>query len=80
MDALVARDGFIKRFLDTLANGPQDKPPVVPERWRIPFFLGMASVSLVLLLLLLWLVVLPGIRAQQSAAPKPPATQSAPAK
>jgi hypothetical protein len=76
----VARDSFAKRFLDTLGKDPEVKESSIPKEWRVPVFLGISAVSLVLLLLLLWLVVLPGVRSQQATAPSQPAPQSAPAK
>lgn len=76
----MARDSFVKRFLDTLAKDPEVRESSIPERWRILVFLGMSAISLVLLLLLLWLVVLPGVRAEQAKTSTKPAPQSAPAK
>jgi len=62
-------DGFLRRFIDNFGKIPPEKPPLVPQPIRIPFFIAMSIAALVLLVLLLWLVVFPAIRAQQSATP-----------
>jgi hypothetical protein len=67
-------DGFLRRFIDNFGKIPPEKPPLVPQPIRIPFFVAMSVVALVLLVLLLWLVVFPAIRAGKSA---PPAARSA---
>ena len=41
---------------------------LIPTRWRIPFFIALAVVSLIALGLLVTFVVVPGINAQQSGA------------
>ena len=64
-------DGLFRRFFDNLGKIPEEKPPLIPQRWRIPVFVTTIVVALLLLLLLLWLVVLPGIRAQQGTATAP---------
>lgn len=64
--------GFLKRFFENFGKIPEEKPPVIPARWRIPFFVGLSIVAFVLLVLLVWLVVLPGIRAQQARLATPP--------
>jgi hypothetical protein len=63
------RRSFLKRFVDNLSSVPEEKPPVIPGPWRVPFFLGMSAVALVILALLLALVVGPAIRQQQSVRP-----------
>lgn len=56
----------IKWFFENFGKPPEvEKPPLIPARLRIPVFVGMIVVSLVLLVLLLWLVVVPAIRSQQ---------------
>ena len=80
MGSVMARESFAKRFLDTLGKDPEVKESSIPKELRIPVFLGIAAVSLVLLILLIWLVVLPGVRSQQATTPSRPAPQSAPAK
>jgi hypothetical protein len=62
--------GFLKRFFDNFGKVPEEEPKeLIPHDIRIPFFLGLAVVSLILLGLLLWFVVIPAISAQQTAAP-----------
>jgi len=55
--------GIVQRFFDTLANPPTEPPPpVIPQRWRMPVFIAMVVVGIVLLTLLLWLIVVPQIQ------------------
>jgi hypothetical protein len=57
-----------KYFLDNFGKVPEGEPrEFIPPRLRMPVFLGMVVVSLVLLALLLWLVVIPAIKAQSPA-------------
>ena len=65
-------DGFLRRFFDNFGKMPEEKPPIIPQPWRIPFFVVLSIGALVLLVLLVWLVVLPGIRAQQARLPRGP--------
>jgi hypothetical protein len=59
--------GWFKNFLDNFGKLPQGEPrEFIPPRLRMPVFLGMVVVSLILLALLLWLVVIPAIRAQST--------------
>ncbi|MGV8082529.1 MAG: hypothetical protein AB2L09_02675 [Coriobacteriia bacterium] len=60
--------GFLRRFMDRLSSDPEPSPEIIPKRWRMPFFTGLIVVSLILLLLIIWLVVVPGIRSMQSAS------------
>jgi len=55
-----------KHFLDTFGEPRPPRPPILPPRWRVPFYLGLAVVSFVILVALVWFVLIPGIRAQQS--------------
>ncbi len=57
---------FVQRFFANMSKPPEPGPELIPTRWRIPFFVGIAIVSLVVLLLLVRFVVAPGIAAQQS--------------
>ncbi|MDR3686754.1 MAG: hypothetical protein P4L93_07355 [Coriobacteriia bacterium] len=60
--------GWLKNFVENFGKVPEGEPrEFIPPRLRIPVFLGMVVVSLVLLALLLWLVVIPAIRAQSPA-------------
>ena len=73
------RGGWLKRALENFGKAPEEAPePLIPQRLRVPVFLGMVLVAALLLTLLLWFVVLPAIRAQgsvaHSAAPAPLAT------
>ena len=68
--------GWFKNFLDNFGKLPEGEPrEFIPPRLRMPVFLGMVAVSLVLLALLLWLVVIPAINAQ---SPVPHAGTSSP--
>jgi hypothetical protein len=61
---------WLKRFTENFGKVPEGEPTqLIPDEIRIPVFLGIVAVSLVLLGLLLWFVVIPAIRAQ--AAPTP---------
>ena len=62
-------DGFLRRFIDNFGKMPPEKPPLVPQPIRVPFFIALSVAAFILLVLLLWLVVFPAIRAQQGAAP-----------
>ena len=56
----------IKWFVDNFGKPPEvERPPLIPAEVRIPVFIGMVVVSLVLLALLLWLVIVPAMRSQQ---------------
>jgi hypothetical protein len=69
---------FFRRFFDNMANPPEPGPERIPERWRIPFFAGLALVSLIAIVLLMRFVVIPGIEAQQAAVPAPIQSGSTP--
>jgi hypothetical protein len=61
---------WFHRFVEDFGKAPEEAPePVIPQRLRVPVFLGMAVVSLVLLAVLLWLVVVPAIRSQGQRRP-----------
>jgi hypothetical protein len=54
--------GAIKRFVDNFGVAPETPPPpLIPKPWRMPVFVSMVAVGIVLLALLLWLVVIPAI-------------------
>lgn len=72
------RQPFWRRFAENFGKVPEEKPPLIPAPYRIPFFITLTVVSLVALVALVWFVVMPGIQAQQSAPRGVPA--SAPAK
>lgn len=60
----------IGSFFENFGKPPEhERPPLIPQRLRMPVFAAAALVSLVLLVLLVWLVVVPGIRAQQRVQP-----------
>ena len=73
-------DSFFRRFLDNFGTIPPERPPLIPERYRMPFFLGLSVLALVTLVLVVWLVVIPGIAAEQATTRVPPAAVSAPKK
>ena len=64
-------------FLDKLGEPAPEKPPMIPPRWRMPFFVSLTLVSLVVLAAFVWFVVVPAVRSQQpttvptSVVPKP---------
>ena len=65
-------------FLDRLGEPAPEKPPIIPQRWRMPFFVGISLTSLLVLALFLRFVVIPAVRSQQrataatsSSVPKP---------
>jgi len=62
------KQSLFKRFIENFGKVPEEKPPLIPQPYRVPFFWWLALVSLVLLALLVWLVIIPGIRAQQSSS------------
>lgn len=66
---------FLQRFFE-LDRVPDERPPVIPKPYRIPFFVGLSIVALLALVLVVQLVVLPGIRAQQSGSATPPASSN----
>jgi hypothetical protein len=58
---------WFKRFVEDFGKPPEEAPrPLIPAQMRIPVFVSMIAVSFVLLLLLLWLIVIPAIHAQQA--------------
>jgi hypothetical protein len=69
---------FVERFFANMSRPPEPGPELIPTRWRTPFFIALALVSLVVLLLLVRFVVVPGIAAQQSETQSTP--KSAPSK
>lgn len=54
----------LKHFLDTFGEPRPPRPPLIPERYRVPFYLTLSLVSFVALIVLVWFVLIPGIRAQ----------------
>jgi len=63
----------LKHFLDTFGEPRPPRPPLIPERYRVPFYLSLSLVSLIALIVLVWFVLIPGIRAQSTSQ-----TESAP--
>jgi len=59
---------FIRRFFDNMAKPPEPGPELIPKPVRIPFFIALVAVSLVMLAIFVRFVVVPGISAQQSSA------------
>lgn len=54
----------LKHALDTFGEPRPPRPPMIPERYRVPFYLTLSLVSFVALVLLVWFVLIPGIRSQ----------------
>ena len=47
------------------ATAPKpERPPVIPSRWRVPFFIALVLVSLAVLAAFVWFVVMPAVRSQ----------------
>ena len=57
---------FIRRFFDNMAKPPEPGPELIPKPVRIPFFIGLAAISFVVLAIFVRFVVVPSINAQQS--------------
>ena len=60
--------GGLRHFLDTFGVPRPPRPRIIPERWRVPFYIGLSVVSLIALLILIFFVVIPGVRASQTNA------------
>jgi hypothetical protein len=65
-----------KYFIENFGKEPEPGPPLIPEPWRIPFFVAVCITSLLALALVVYFVVIPGMQAEQAA---PPASVSVPA-
>ena len=65
-----------KWLIENWGKEPEPRPPIIPGPWRIPFYIGLSVVSLAVLALLVYYVIMPGMRAEQ---PSRPAPASAPA-
>lgn len=61
----------VKYFIENFGKEPEPSPPLIPERWRVPFFVAVSIASLLALALLVSYVVIPGIQAAQTASPAP---------
>lgn len=55
----------IRWFIENFGKRPEPRPPIIPQRWRIPFFVALSVVSAAALLALVYFVVVPGIQAQR---------------
>lgn len=51
-----------------LSSEPQPSPEIIPKKWRIPFFVALTVISLLLLLAVIVFVVVPGVRSMQDAS------------
>ena len=65
-----------KHFLDTFGEPRPPRPPILPKRWRIPFYFALSAGSLLILIILVWFVLIPGIQSQQSDGSPAKPTQS----
>jgi len=60
------RKPFIERFFENFDKVPDESPPIIPKPYRIPFFVTLSVLALIALVLVVWLVVVPGIASQQA--------------
>lgn len=60
-----------RHFLDTFGEPRPPRPQIIPKQYRIPFYVALSIASLLLLVLLVWLVVIPGVRSH--SVPRSPA-------
>jgi len=65
-----------KHFLDTFGEPRPPRPPLIPEPYRIPFYIALAVVSLAALVALIWFVLIPGIEAYSSMPTAPVAVST----
>ena len=66
-----------RHFLDTFGEPRPPRPPLIPKPYRIPFYIGLAVVSFLALVALVWFVVIPGVRGySESGAPSGPSAGS----
>ena len=61
----------IRYLLENFGKRPAEKPPIIPGPWRIPFFVALSLVSLIVLVALVYYVVLPAIHEQQARTGAP---------
>ena len=59
---------FVEQFMSNFSRPMEPGRELIPAAVRIPFFIALAVVSLIVLVLLVRFVVVPGINAQQSGA------------
>lgn len=59
---------FVEQFMSNFSRPMEPGRELIPPRYRIPFFIALAVVSLIVLVLLVRFVVVPGINAQQRGA------------
>jgi hypothetical protein len=60
-----------KHFLDTFGEPRPPRPQIIPGPYRIPFYLALSLVSLIALIVLVWFVVIPGVRSYSNPAATP---------
>ncbi len=66
----------IRYFLENFGKQPEPRPPIIPGPWRIPFFVAVSVISLVVLFALVRWVVLPAIHEQQTRTVAPRSTHA----
>jgi membrane protein insertase Oxa1/YidC/SpoIIIJ len=59
---------FVEQFMSNFSRPLEPGRELIPTRYRVPFFIALAALSLIVLVLLVRFVVVPGIAAQQSGA------------
>jgi hypothetical protein len=59
---------FVEQFMSNFSRPMEPGRELIPTRYRVPFFIALMVLSLIVLVLLVRFVVVPGITAQQSGA------------
>jgi hypothetical protein len=65
-------------FMDKVQKPKPEKPPIIPAKWRMPFFIGLVLASIAVLALFVNFVVVPAVRMQAQAPAAVPAPASKP--
>jgi hypothetical protein len=65
-------------FMDKVQQPKPEKPPIIPAKWRIPFFIGLVAASLALLALFVNFVVVPAVHMQAQSPASVPASAPKP--
>jgi len=72
------REGFLGKvqwFVENFGKPPETEPTqLIPQPWRMPAFIGMIVIGLILLAVFVRFVVAPAIATQHSALQRPAST------